>query len=81
MWIEMNTGNWWDTNWQLVDLSIYKDIRWLSQTEGFAIYGIPKAERVDNEDKWDCLFSHSELRPVMREYRRIKRTLIKRRLL
>ena len=79
MWIEMNTGNWWDTNWQLVDLSIYKDIRWLSQTEGFAIYGIPKS--ADNEDKWDCLFSHSNLKPVLREFRRIKRHLTRRRLL
>ena len=73
-WIEINTGTWWQQNWRLVNCSIYKDIRWLAQTSGFAIFGIPK-HKTDSTAEWDVLFFHTDLKPVLCEFKRIKRQL------
>ena len=77
-WIEIKTGSRLQRSWQLVNLDIYKDIRWLSQTKGFAIYGIPKFPHGDDEHGWDQLFYHKDLKPVLREFKRIKRQLNRR---
>ena len=76
-WIEIkepNVHDWRAANYRLVNMNIYKEVRWLAGSEKYHIWGIPK-EGDTHPDEWELLYSCDTLRQVMREFRRIKKEL------